>query len=175
MDKAVLHTCCGPCASHCCHVLVDQGLKPVLFYSNSNISPLEEYVRRWESVKKLAGILGVEAYCDRYDHQEWLEFVKGHELDEEGGERCRLCFTFNLKRAYDFASARGLSFTTSLTVSPYKNSKTLFEVGGAYENFLKIDFKKKDGYLESVRLSKEYGLYRQNYCGCEFSLQSKDK
>ena len=85
------------------------------------------------------------------------------------------CFTFNLKRAYDYASARGLKFTTSLTVSPYKNSKTLFEVGGVYDNFIKLDFKKKDGYLESVRLSKEYGLYRQNYCGCEFSLSQREK
>jgi len=175
MDDCVLHTCCGPCASHCCQVLVKEDLKPLLFYSNSNISPLSEYVKRWESVKKLAALLGVEAVCDRYDHEAWLEFVKGHELDPEGGERCRLCFAFNLKRAYDFASARGLRFTTSLSVSPHKNSKTLFEVGGAFDNFLKFDFKKKNGYLESVRLSKEYGLYRQNYCGCEFSLQGKEK
>ena len=134
MDKCVLHTCCGPCASHCCYVLADAGKKPVLFYSNSNISPFEEFVRR-----------------------------------------CRLCFAFNLKRAYEFASARGLEFTTSLTVSPYKNSKTLFEVGEAFPNFLKFDFKKKDGYKHSVELSKEYGLYRQNYCGCEFSLSQREK
>ena len=175
MDKCVLHTCCGPCASHCCYVLSDAGKRPVLFYSNSNISPFEEFIKRWENVKKLSGILGVEAVCDHWDHSLWLEAVKGHELDPEGGERCRLCFAFNLKRAYEFASSRGLEFTTSLTVSPYKNSKTLFEVGEAFPNFLKFDFKKKNGYKHSVELSNEYGLYRQNYCGCEFSLAQREK
>lgn len=172
-SKCLLHCCCGPCASHCCTVLVDQGRRPVLFFSNSNIYPFEEYKRRWESLKRLALHMGLEAVCDFYDHDAWREFVKGHELDPEGGARCRLCFEFNMSRARKYADIRNLQFTTSLTVSPHKDSKVIFEVGKKLGGFLPIDFKKRNGFRHSVELSEQFGLYRQNYCGCEFSLEER--
>ena len=169
----MLHACCGPCASHCCVFLLNENKRPLLFYSNSNISPREEFFKRWDNLQKLADRLSLEAVCDPYDHEAWLAFVKGHEEDREGGGRCRLCFTFNLQRARDFAKIRGLDFTTTLTVSPHKNSKVIFEVGNSLGGFLEYDFKKQNGFLHSVELAKEFGLYRQNYCGCEFSLRDK--
>lgn len=175
MDSLVLHACCGPCASHCCVFLLKENKRPLLFYSNSNISPREEFEKRWENLKKLADALSLEAYRDDYGHEAWLAFVKGHEKDPEGGERCRLCFTYNLGRARAFALERGLDFTTSLTVSPHKNSKVIFEVGRSLGGFLEYDFKKQNGFLRSIELAKEFGLYRQNYCGCEFSLSQREK
>ncbi len=148
----------------------------MLYFSNANIAPREEYERRLEAVRSLAQSVNAELIVDDgVSHEEWLESVgKGYEALTEGGERCRRCFAFNLKRAADYARARGYElFTTSLTVSPHKRSSLIFEVGKAVggDAFLEENFKKRDGFKRSLELTSRYGLYRQSYCGCEFSLR----
>ena len=184
----LLHVCCGPCASACVLRLKEETGRPtILFFSNSNIDTREEYDRRLAAVRRLAEADGLEVVVDEYDHADWLEQVAhGHEYDPEKGERCARCFRYSLTRAARYAAAHGLeAFTTSLTVSPHKVSPMVFAAGAdaawtvstascggvsaAGPAFLEIDFKKRDGFLLSLRRSAELGLYRQNYCGCEFS------
>lgn len=167
--KILLHVCCGPCASHGVRALQEE-YEVTLFFSNSNISPREEYERRLEAARKLATICGALLVEDGYDHDAWLAHVKRMEGEPEGGKRCELCFAFNLAQAARYAREHGFDlFTTSLTVSPHKSSPTILRAGEAEGPFLKMDFKKKDGFKHSVELSKAYDLYRQDYCGCEFS------
>ena len=188
--KILLHTCCGPCASACVPVLRDLGKDVVLFFSNSNIDTEEEFEKRLANARKLAEAEGVEIVADAYDHADWLEKVaKGLEDAPEKGARCAKCFRYNLARAAAWAAAHGCeAFTTSLTVSPHKISAMVFEAGAdaaweasakecggaaaAAPKFLPVDFKKKDGFLRSLRRAGELGLYRQSYCGCEFSRRN---
>lgn len=173
-SKALLHTCCAPCASACIPRLRAQGFKVVLFFANSNIDTREEFERRRAEVEKLAAIDGVEAVFDAYDHADWLKRVAaGFEDAPEKGERCARCFRYNLARTEAYARAHGFAaFTTTLTVSPHKVSAIIFASSDAPE-FLKEDFKKQDGFLKSVRRAEELGLYRQAYCGCEFSKKGQ--
>lgn len=168
----LLHTCCAPCASTSGERLKDEGWDFTLFYSNSNIFPKSEYLKRLESANKLANIWNVPLVTDSWDHEQWKEFVKGHEKEQEGGSRCSLCFEFNLKRTADKAAELGFSaFTTTLTLGPYKNSKVIFNIASVFPGFKEFNFKKKNGFMRSVELSRKYELYRQNYCGCEFSIR----
>lgn len=185
--KVLLHTCCGPCASACAPVLAEQGHAVTLFFSNSNIDSEEEFERRRVAAAALADADGIGFAVDGYDHAAWLEEVaKGLESEPERGARCAKCFRYNLSRAAAYAAANGFdAFATSLTVSPHKVSAQVFAAGrdaswiaGAKEcggasgpapAFLEIDFKKKNGFLLSLRRAAELGLYRQSYCGCEFS------
>ena len=185
--KVLLHVCCGPCASACVPALRELGHEVSLFYSNSNIDTREEFEKRLENARKLAEADGAELAADDYDHADWLEKVaKGFEGEPEKGARCARCFRYNLARAAAWAAEHGYdAFTTSLTVSPHKVSPEVFaagedaawtlsakECGGsaaAVPKFLPVDFKKKDGFLRSLRRAAELGLYRQSYCGCEFS------
>ncbi len=174
MATILLHTCCGPCASACAERLRGAGCDVTLFFSNANIAPAEEYVRRREAARRLADLTGIAFVEDTgASHAEWLETVaKGLENEPEGGARCRKCFEFSLRRAAAYAREHGFdTFTTSLTVSPHKRSQTVFEAGRAAggDAFAEEDFKKRDGFRRSVTLAAEYGLYRQSYCGCEFS------
>ena len=172
-NRILLHCCCAVCASSCIERLVNAGEKVVLFFSNCNIAPEEEYLRRLDAMRKLAAICQLELIEDEYDHPAWQAAVAGLEKEPERGARCPVCFGFSLERAARKASELGISrFATSLTVSPLKNSRTIFEAGAKFPSFSAIDFKKKDGYLRSGILAAEYGLYRQNYCGCEFSIRS---
>ena len=170
--------------------LRDLGNEVALFFSNSNIDTREEFEKRLENAQKLAAAEGVEIAVDTYDHADWLEQVaKGFEDEPEKGARCARCFRYNLARAAAWASAHGCdAFTTSLTVSPHKVSAMVFEAGAdaawgvsakecggsaaAAPEFLSVDFKKKDGFLRSLRRAAELGLYRQSYCGCEFSRRN---
>ena len=170
--------------------LRDLGNEVVLFYSNSNIDTEEEFEKRLANARKLAEAEGVEIVADAYDHADWLEKVaKGLEDAPERGARCAKCFRYNLARAAAWAAAHGCeAFTTSLTVSPHKVSPMVFEAGSdaaweasakacggaaaAAPAFLPVDFKKKDGFLRSLRRAAELGLYRQSYCGCEFSRRN---
>ena len=191
----LLHACCGPCSTHCVHTVREQGYEPVLFFSNSNIDTEEEFERRLAALRDFARAVGVEVLVDPYDPGSWRRATAGLEAEPEGGARCDRCFLHNLSRAAAKAAELGFdAFTTTLTVSPHKNSPRVFAAGrkaasglsspsatnaapakgsaspqrGA-PHFVEIDFKKKDGFLDSVRLAKAYGLYRQNYCGCVFS------
>jgi predicted adenine nucleotide alpha hydrolase (AANH) superfamily ATPase len=141
-----------------------------LFFSNSNVSPRAEYDRRLLAARTLAVACGLVLVEDDYDHAAWRRTVRGLETEPEGGRRCARCFAFNLERASSYARVHGFDlFTTTLTISPHKRSETIFEAGRALGDFAAIDLKKRDGFRKSVELSKRYGLYRQDYCGCEFS------
>ncbi len=172
----LLHTCCGPCASACVPVLTGEGMVPVLYFANSNIDTEEEWTRRLDSVRRLAKVEGVELVAEPYNHVEWLEQVaRGFENEPEKGARCARCYLYNLRKTAEYAALHGYPLiTTSLTVSPHKPSKAVFGAGEAAVSavsveFLPFDFKKRNGFLKSVARTKELGLYRQSYCGCEFS------
>ena len=176
--KAVLHTCCGPCASACVPRLKDDGHEVTMLFANSNIDTREEFEKRKAEAEKLARHDGVRFAALPYDHAEWLrEVAAGYENEPEKGARCARCFRYNLSKAAEFARVNGISaFTTSLTVSPHKVSKTIFDVARSLPSslfplpsFLEIDFKKREGFKLSVKRAEELGLYRQSYCGCEFS------
>lgn len=172
-NKILLHSCCGPCATACIERLRSEGLEPVLFFSNHNIAPHEEYEKRLETVKDLGKALNVEVVEDGPpDHHAWLAHIKGLENEPEKGARCGKCFDYSLKRTSDYAQAHGFTrFATTLTVSPHKISRIIFEIGKKYPGFEAWDFKKKNGFKRSIDMSRELGLYRQTYCGCEFSLR----
>lgn len=177
----LLHSCCGPCSSYVLEYL-QPYFKITVFYFNPCIFPSDEYIHRKsvqkDLIKKMnekgADILFHDA---DYDHDSFLELVKGHENDPECGERCHICYRQRLLKTAELASEKNFDFfTTTLTVSPYKNAMILNELGleiaRSYNvSYLTSDFKKKEGYKRSVELSKVYKLYRQDYCGCEFSMR----
>ena len=175
----VLHVCCGPCASACVPRLKAEGHDVTLLFANSNIDTAEEFERRRAAAETLAKADGVPFAVLPYDHEEWLrEVAAGYEDAPEKGARCARCYRYNLEKAAAFAAAHGQdAFTTSLTVSPHKPSAVVFAAGEAVGRavaprplqFLADDFKKRDGFKLSVRRAAELGLYRQSYCGCEFS------
>jgi predicted adenine nucleotide alpha hydrolase (AANH) superfamily ATPase len=174
MQKILLHVCCGPCAAHCVEVLRKE-YEVTLFFSNSNIVPEQEYRRRLGAARELAGAARLPLVEDVYEHDMWLEHVRGCEAEPEGGRRCAKCFEYNLGRAAAYARETGFdAFTTTLTVSPHKDSATIFRTGMEQGRFLPVNFKKNDGFKRSSELSREYGLYRQSYCGCEFCRRGED-
>ena len=174
--KVALHVCCGPCASACVPALRDLGNEVSLFFSNSNIDTEAEFEKRLANARKLAEADGVELVADSYDHEDWLEKVaKGFEDAPEKGARCARCFRYSLARTAAWAAERGYeAFTTSLTVSPHKPSEKVFAASDD-PRFMRENFKKRDGFMLSVRRSAELGLYRQPYCGCEFSRRGLEE
>ena len=178
--KTLLHTCCGPCASACVPRLKDLGRDVTMLFANSNIDTREEFEKRLHEAEKLAKVDGVKIVALPYDHDEWLrEVAAGYEHEPEKGARCVRCFRYNLSKAAAYAAAHGFDeFTTSLTVSPHKVSPVVFAAGreaaamGTVPAFLEVDFKKKDGFLRSLKRSSELGPYRQAYRGCEFSRRT---
>ncbi len=182
-ETLLLHSCCAPCSSYVLEYLSNY-FKITVFYYNPNISPKEEYIKRKEEQKRLIKNLKtkykVEYIEDNYDNDRFLEISKGLEKDIEGGNRCFKCYNLRLEKTAKLAKEKGFDyFGTTLTVSPYKNSTKLNEIGrnlqDKYEiNYLFSDFKKKNGYKRSIELSKKYNLYRQNYCGCVYSKKNKD-
>jgi epoxyqueuosine reductase len=174
--KVLLHTCCAPCTTHCIEALRELGHEPTLFFSNANIYPEAEFNKRLMEVVRLAGIAGVPMIIDEQDHDQWLGSVAaglGHE--PERGERCSRCFRYALQRSCNRMVESALdAFTTTLTVSPHKCSGIIAAIGREIspERYLDINFKKKDGFKHSLTLSEQYALYRQSYCGCEFSMNA---
>jgi predicted adenine nucleotide alpha hydrolase (AANH) superfamily ATPase len=170
--RILVHICCAPCAAGCIERLMEKNYTVTLFYSNSNIFPKEEYEKRLKYVYKLARILNLDVIEDTYSHSSWIEAIKGFENEPERGRRCVHCFDYNLKQTALTAYKLKIPyFTSTLTVSPHKVSGQIFSAGRKYPGYIPFDFKKGDGYARSGELSKEYGLYRQRYCGCEFSLK----
>lgn len=170
--RLLLHVCCAPCATHSIERLTEE-YEVALFFSDSNISPESEYRRRLQEARRLAQRCQVPLVEDAYNHAAWLEHIRGTEDEPEGGRRCALCFEYNLTRAARYASDHGFDlFTTTLTISPHKSSDTIFDVGRRMGPFLAIDLKKRDGFKRSLELSRQYNLYRQDYCGCEFSRRT---
>ncbi|MBR2860431.1 MAG: epoxyqueuosine reductase QueH [Clostridia bacterium] len=174
----LLHSCCGPCSSHCLEVLSKHFSVTVLWY-NPNIQPAEEFNLRLQNQEKLLKSLQtqnpVKLLVTDYNPNEFFEVANGLEEEKEGGARCEKCFRLRLEKTAQIAKESGFEFfTTTLTVSPHKNAELLNQLG--YEiaekygiNFLPADFKKKNGYKRSIELSKQFDLYRQNYCGCVYS------
>lgn len=174
-SKLLLHCCCAPCSSACLERLKEFFDITVFFY-NPNIED-DEYVRRKGELVRLIGETGWAKIMD-CDHNtdEFYSTVKGLEDCREGGERCEKCFELRLKKTAEVAKSCGFDyFTTTLTISPLKNAETINRIGERLggDTWLHSDFKKKNGYLRSIELSKEHGLYRQDYCGCIFSERSK--
>jgi predicted adenine nucleotide alpha hydrolase (AANH) superfamily ATPase len=171
--KILVHLCCAPCATASVERVLLDGYEPVLFFCNSNISPQAEYEIRLADAHKLAEKLEIVIEEDQYDHEAWLEKIQGLESEPEKGARCLKCFEFSLARTAELAERLGIpAFCTTLTVSPHKVSRLIFEIGSQWPGFIPIDFKKKGGFMRSLQLSDEMNLYRQNYCGCEFSIRA---
>ena len=173
----LLHCCCAPCGSYVLEYLVPHFDITVLFY-NPNISPREEYIFRLEELRRLIFEMGfsqeVKLIEAEYEPKKFETLARGLEDCKEGAERCFKCYRLRLLKAAKLAKERNFDyFATTLTVSPYKNADKLNEIGMELEreynvNYLRSDFKKRDGYKRSIELSKKYGLYRQNYCGCRY-------
>lgn len=172
--KLLLHSCCAPCSSACIERVKD-FFDVTVYYYNPNIDTLEEYSLRYQEQERLCSSLGVNFVGEDYGKEDFYKVVKGLEDKPEGGARCKECFALRLSKSADYAKANGFDFfTTTLTVSPLKDAYVLNEIGQKIANakgvkWLPSDFKKKGGYQRSIELSKQYELYRQNYCGCEFS------
>ncbi len=178
VPRLLLHSCCAPCSSHCIAYLSDY-FKITVFYYNPNISSEEEYRKRVKEqirfINEYPAKYKVDFIEGDYDTESFYNMAKGLEDCREGGERCFKCYELRLRKTAQTASMNNYDyFTTTLTISPLKNSVKLNEIGlnmaKEYNvEYLVSDFKKKEGYKHSIELSKEYNLYRQNYCGCAYS------
>ena len=177
-SKLLLHVCCGPCSTTCLERLGNYFDISILYY-NPNITEEVEYRKRVEEVKKLISVLKtkypIKLIEGRYEPKEFFDMARGMEDLPERSERCYKCYEMRLNETAMVADELGFDyFATSLTLSPYKNADWLNEIGNRldkeYEcNYLYSDFKKKNGYKRSIELSREYNLYRQDYCGCVYS------
>ena len=182
--RLLLHSCCAPCSSYVLEYLSEYFFITV-FYYNPNIFPAKEYekrVREQEAlIERLPAKHRISFLEGPYEQERFYEMAKGLELEPEGGERCFRCYEMRLRETAKMAkNAEFDYFTTTLSISPLKNAAKLNEFGEELGkicgvSYLPSDFKKKDGYRRSVELSKEYGLYRQNYCGCVYSARQSEK
>ena len=183
-STVLLHTCCAPCSSAVIARLAND-FEITVFYYNPNIEPQEEYIKRKEEQQRfLTEITTLYPIhfldCD-YDHDAFENITKGLEKEKEGGSRCFKCYRLRLEQTAKIAKLNHFDyFGTSLTVSPYKNATKLNEIGAELEkiykvNFLYSDFKKHDGYKKSIEYSKQYHLYRQDYSGCHFSKDERER
>lgn len=182
VPKLLLHSCCAPCSSYVLEYLSNY-FEIIVFYYNPNIFPENEYTKRILEQQMLIQDMKVKHpisfLAGNYDRQRFYEIARGLEHLKEGGERCFKCYELRLEEAAKVAKEIEADyFTTTLSISPMKNAEKLNEigmkVGKRYEvEYLQSDFKKKNGYKRSIELSKEYGLYRQDYCGCEFSFRDR--
>ena len=184
IPRLLLHSCCAPCSSYVLEYLSDY-FSITVFYYNPNITDPEEYQKRVEEQKRLISELPVKypiSFIEgEYEPQAFTEIARGLEQVPEGGERCFKCYRLRLEKTARLAKEKGYDyFTTTLTISPLKNAHKLNEIGEELAEqydcqFLNSDFKKRNGYKRSTELSKEYGLYRQDYCGCIYSKQERDR
>ena len=178
----LLHSCCAPCSSYVLEYL-SRYFYITVFYYNPNIYPPKEYDTRMEEQKRLVSqmpvLLPVRVVEADYEPELFFEMIRGMERIPEGGERCFLCYEMRMRKAAAYAADQGFDyFTTTLSISPLKNAGKLNEIGLKLAEetgvpYLVSDFKKKNGYKRSVELSAEYGLYRQNYCGCVYSQREE--
>jgi predicted adenine nucleotide alpha hydrolase (AANH) superfamily ATPase len=172
--KVVLHICCGVCAAGVVERLASEGHQLLGLFCNPNIHPLAEYNRRLEVTYRVAKELNFPLEVAPYTPEEWLKETTSLENEPEGGRRCEVCFRLRLKKTCLHMEDYGWdAFTTTLTVSPHKSADVInrvgLEVGG--DRFLVRDFKKKEGYKRTTELAKKWGLYRQHYCGCIYSMR----
>lgn len=178
VPKLLLHSCCAPCSSYTLEYL-SQYFEITVFYFNPNISPIQEFEKRFDEQERLIHVLPakhkISLLKGEYDYNEFLQIAKGYEDVREGGERCFRCYRMRLEKTAKVAKEQGFDyFCTTLSISPLKNSQKINEIG--YETaqkydvqWLPSDFKKREGYKRSIEMSREYNLYRQNFCGCVYS------
>ena len=177
--KLLLHSCCAPCSTACIERLKEY-FDLTIFYYNPNIDTEEEFSLRAKEQQRYCKKENIDCIVCDYDKNAFLENAKGLEKELEGGKRCEKCFYLRLKKTAEKGKELGFDyFATTLTVSPLKNATLINKIGKELENnfgikYLVTDFKKDNGYLRSIALSKENNLYRQNYCGCEFSKIQKE-
>ena len=174
--KLLLHACCAGCATIAIERLQDYW-EIYLLFSNSNIYPREEFEKRANDVRKIAEIYHLNLIEDPYKEEYWLNHVKGFENEPERGERCKKCIEYRLTKTARLAREKNFdAFTTTLTTSPHKDANFINNLGKELEKlheikFISLNLKKKNGFKESLELSKKYDLYRQDYCGCRFSIR----
>lgn len=183
-QKLLLHCCCAPCSSHCLLYLLPY-FDITCFYYNPNITDGSEYEKRIAELFRLVDMINkeygssIDVIDGEYEPASFIDKVESADLAgcPEGGKRCEMCFGMRLKKAHDVAAAGGFDyFTTTLTISPLKDAKLINGIGYSLAKdvlWLPSDFKKKNGYKQSIELSKKYDLYRQNYCGCEYSKNDR--
>lgn len=181
VPRLFLHACCAPCSSYVLEYLSRYFSITVFFY-NPNISPREEYEKRVAEIQRMIREMNfihpVELREGEYHPEDFYKMAKGLEDIPEGGERCFRCYRMRMEEAARLAKEGGYDyFTTTLSISPLKNAGKINEIGQELSEIYQVshlpsDFKKKNGYKRSIELSHEYGLYRQNYCGCVYSKRS---
>ncbi|MFA5337682.1 MAG: epoxyqueuosine reductase QueH [Candidatus Omnitrophota bacterium] len=174
MKKVLLHICCGVCAFACINYLKEKGFYVEGFFYNPNIAPHEEYLKRRDAANMVCGITSIKPNEGKYNPSDWDNTCSIYRDDKEGGKRCNLCYEFRLAETFRVAVDSGFdSFATTLSISPHKKSKIINDIGLAIApaHFMAIDFKKKDGFKKTIDLAKTYNIYRQNYCGCMYSIR----
>jgi predicted adenine nucleotide alpha hydrolase (AANH) superfamily ATPase len=174
--KLLVHACCGPCSTHTL-ALLNQYFDITVFFDNSNIDTKEEFDKRYFELEKVVNQFeDIKLVVNNYNPKTYYEMVKGHEHDGEFSMRCYLCMKLRLENSFNYATNNNFDlFTTTLSISPYKSSKWINEIGfelakdSKNTKFLYSDFKKEEGYKNSIKMSNDLNLYRQHYCGCIFS------
>lgn len=180
--KLLLHACCAPCSSHCIFLL-NKYFDITIYYSNDNIYPKEEFEFRLNEINRFTKELnlGINVISDGYNPDDYYKAIEGLESLGEKSKRCYECYKERLTKTAIKAKKEGYDyFSTTLSISPYKVSRWINEIGRSLEKeldmpYLYSDFKKEEGYKHSIELSMKYNLYRQDYCGCKFSIEERDK
>ena len=172
----IVHSCCAPCSTYPIEKLIFEGYNPTIFFYNPNIYPVSEYQRRKNELVSFSNLKKYRLIIQEDSYNWWLKQVKGLEKEPEKGKRCEICFQTRLEKAAIYAKENNFeAFTTTLTISPHKNSTVINKIGKEMQEkykiaFLEENFKKNNGFKQSLNISKEYNLYRQSYCGCGFSI-----
>jgi len=172
--KILLHVCCGVCAAGAASVLLSENHQVTGYFYNPNIYPESEYNRRLEAAAKIGALLGFALIEGPYDPTEWLAATEALEHEPEGGKRCSACYRIRLQKAYEFMLEKDYDvFTSTLTISPHKSAQIINAIGAEMGGgrFMARDFKKKEGFKKAAEMARKWDLYRQNYCGCKYSLK----
>jgi epoxyqueuosine reductase len=175
--KVLLHACCAPCGGQVIKELQEGGHKVIVYYYNPNVFPEDEYKLRMNEVERYTKEMGVKLIKGKYEHDEWLEFVKGLETEPEKGKRCEKCFQKRLGEAAQRASEEGCeAYTSTLTISPHKPAEMVNRIGQEFADFYGLQYidtiwRKNDGYKKSCEICEKHDFHRQDYCGCEFSIR----
>ena len=180
-NKILIHCCCAICSAYSILSLKNQGYEPIAYFYNPNIDTEDEYNRRLNAQKTLCNYHNIELFYEKYDPNDYLKPIAGYEDEPEQGMRCDKCIELRLAKTVNKAKELNISkITTSLVISPHKNFSKISFIGenlckNTEIEYISIDFKKKDGFLKTNKISKELGLYRQNYCGCKFAKKHLEK
>jgi len=172
--NVVLHVCCGVCAAGAAVDLAQEGHSVLGYFYNPNIYPFKEYCRRLQSAIKVANMLHFPLKEGLYIPEEWLKVTESMASEPEGGKRCHACYRMRLQETFNYLKQCGADyFTSTLSISPHKSTAAVNRIGSEIggDKFLARDFKKKEGFKRASQLAKQWGLYRQNYCGCIYSLR----